>query len=191
MTDDIKGKVVVIIGASSGLGEATARLSAEGAPVVLGARRVERLQSLARELIVCGGKALAIATDVTDREQVKKLVDTAVETYGSIDVMINNARLMQQSPLERLKVDDQGCPLRHRRGAATHAAAKGRPHYQRLLDRRAARSPEGAKISTMTRSSSCCRSECRTLTSRDFARMACPTSSPAGRSSILGRRLRS
>ena len=107
MSNNIKGKVVVITGASSGLGEATARLlSAEGATVVLGARRVERLKSLADELTANGGQALAVATDVTDRKQVKKLVDTAVQKFGRIDVMINNAGLMPHSPLERLKIDD-------------------------------------------------------------------------------------
>ena len=107
MTQGIENKVVVITGASSGLGEATARLlSAQAASVVLGARRVERVQSLANELTGNGGKALAIPTDVTDYDQVKKLVDAAVQTYGRIDVMINNAGLMPQSPLERLKIDD-------------------------------------------------------------------------------------
>jgi NADP-dependent 3-hydroxy acid dehydrogenase YdfG len=107
MSQGIAGKVVVITGASSGLGEATARLlSAQGAAVVLGARRIERLQSLAEELVAAGGKALAVATDVTDHEQVKRLVDTAVQAYGRIDVMINNAGLMPQSPLERLKIDE-------------------------------------------------------------------------------------
>ena len=104
---NIEGKVVVITGASSGLGEATARmLSAEGATVVLGARRAERIQALAEELNKIGGKALALTTDVTDAAQVKKLVDTAVEKYGRVDVIINNAGLMPQSPLERLKIDD-------------------------------------------------------------------------------------
>ena len=103
----IQNKVVVITGASSGLGEATARLLAgEGAIVVLGARRVERIQSLAQELNDRGGKALAIATDVTHADQVKRLVDAAVQTYGRIDIMINNAGLMPSSPLERLKIAD-------------------------------------------------------------------------------------
>ncbi len=107
MSNNIAGKVVVITGASSGLGEATARfLSAQGASVVLGARRIDRLQLLAVELIGSGGKALAIATDVTHFDQVKRLVDAAVQTYARIDVMINNAGLMPSSPLERLKIDD-------------------------------------------------------------------------------------
>ena len=107
MSNNIEGKVVVITGASSGLGEATARLlSEEGASVVLGARRVDRLKSLADELTANGGKALAVATDVTHHDQVKKLVDAAVQKFGRIDVMINNAGLMPHSPLERLKIDD-------------------------------------------------------------------------------------
>ena len=107
ISNNIEGKVVVITGASSGLGEATARrLSAQGAIVVLGARRIDRIQALADELTGSGGKALAIATDVTHYDQVKRLVDAAVQTYGRIDVMINNAGLMPQSPLERLKIDD-------------------------------------------------------------------------------------
>jgi NADP-dependent 3-hydroxy acid dehydrogenase YdfG len=104
---NIEGKVVVITGASSGLGEAAARLlSAKGATVVLGARRVDRITAIANELTGEGGKALAIGTDVTDFDQVKKLADTAVETYGRVDVMLNNAGLMPHSPLERLKIDD-------------------------------------------------------------------------------------
>jgi NADP-dependent 3-hydroxy acid dehydrogenase YdfG len=107
VSDNIEGKVVVITGASSGLGEATARfLSAQGASVVLGARRVDRIQSLAEELTGRGGKALAVAMDVTRRDQVKSLVDAAVEAHGRVDVMINNAGLMSQAPLERLKVDE-------------------------------------------------------------------------------------
>ncbi|MDB5232183.1 MAG: oxidoreductase [Chitinophagaceae bacterium] len=107
MNNNIEGKVIVITGASSGLGEAAARhLSAQGAIVVLGARRVERIQSLAKELTDKGAKALAISTDVTQHEQVKALVNAAVKNYGRIDVIINNAGLMPQSPLDRLKIDE-------------------------------------------------------------------------------------
>lgn len=107
MEANIEGKVVVITGASSGLGEATARhLSLLGAKVVLGARRVDRIQALADDLVSKGGQAIALATDVTRHEDVKALVDAAVQAFGRIDVMINNAGLMPHSPLERLKIDD-------------------------------------------------------------------------------------
>ena len=107
MSNSIEGKVVVITGASSGLGEATARLlSAQGAHVALGARRLDRIQTLADELKARSGKALALATDVTQRDQVKRLVDAAVQAFGRVDVMINNAGLMPLSPFERLKIDD-------------------------------------------------------------------------------------
>ena len=107
MHNNIAGKIVVITGASSGLGEATARhLSELGASVVLGARRVDRINALAKELAGSAGKAIAVQTDVTHSGQVKLLVEAAVETYGRIDVMINNAGLMPHSPLERLKIDD-------------------------------------------------------------------------------------
>lgn len=103
----IAGKIIVVTGASSGLGEAVARLlSSQGATVVLGARRNDRIQALAAELIRLGGRASAVETDVTQHKQVQNLVDHAVESYGRIDVMINNAGLMPSSPLDRLKIDD-------------------------------------------------------------------------------------
>jgi NADP-dependent 3-hydroxy acid dehydrogenase YdfG len=105
--NNIEGKVIVITGASSGLGEATARLlSAQGAAVALGARRADRIESLAAEIREMGGKAIAIATDVTKRLQVQKLVDTAVQEWGRVDVILNNAGIMPLSPLERLNVDE-------------------------------------------------------------------------------------
>jgi NADP-dependent 3-hydroxy acid dehydrogenase YdfG len=107
LSQNIKGKIVVITGASSGLGEATARLlSSEGATVVLAARRADRIDALSNELKSQGGEALAVTTDVTNRQQVKALVDKAVEAFGWIDVMLNNAGLMPLAPLEMLKVDE-------------------------------------------------------------------------------------
>jgi NADP-dependent 3-hydroxy acid dehydrogenase YdfG len=105
MTENIKDKVVVITGASSGLGEAAVRrLASDGAKLVLGARRLERLQALAGELSL--GKEAAIETDVSHFEQVKHLVDRAAQMHGRVDVIINNAGLMPQSLLESLKIDE-------------------------------------------------------------------------------------
>lgn len=105
MTNNIQGKVVVITGASGGLGESTARsLAGLGAKVVLGARRIDRLQAIAGELGLPEGSV--VQTDVTNFDQVKRLVDQAVALHGRIDVLLNNAGVMPHSPLERLKVDD-------------------------------------------------------------------------------------
>jgi len=132
MSDNIAGKVVVITGASSGLGEAAARsLAALGASVVLGARRVDRIQSIADELSRNGGKALAIETDVTHFDQVKRLVDSAVQTYGRIDVMINNAGLMPMSPLERLKIDDWNRMIDVNIKGVLYGIAAALPYMQR------------------------------------------------------------
>ena len=105
MSENIAGKVIVITGASSGLGEAAARrLAADGAKLVLGARRIDRLRALTAELEL--PEAAAIETDVTDAEQVKALVDRSVRAHGRVDVIINNAGLMPHSPLERGKIED-------------------------------------------------------------------------------------
>lgn len=107
MSDNIAGKVIVITGASSGTGEAAVRhLAGRGASVVLGARRLARIEALANELTAAGHKARAVATDVTDKDQVKSLVDAAVDEFGRIDVMLNNAGLMPLAPLELTKIDE-------------------------------------------------------------------------------------
>jgi len=129
---NVEGKVVVITGASSGLGEATARhLSADGATVVLGARRLDRIQAIARELGERGGKAVALRTDVTDHAQVKALVDLAVERYGRVDVILNSAGLMPHSPLERLKIDDWDRTIDVNLKGVLYGIAAVLPHMQR------------------------------------------------------------
>lgn len=131
MTEAIKNKVVVITGASSGLGEATARhLAAKGASVVLGARRADRIQALAEELTAAGHKAKAVATDVTDRDQVKDLVQAAVDTFGRIDVMLNNAGLMPLAPLERLKIDEWDRMIDVNLKGVLYGIAAALPHMQ-------------------------------------------------------------
>ncbi|CAI9418763.1 putative oxidoreductase [Pleomorphomonas sp. T1.2MG-36] len=102
---NIENKVVVITGASSGLGEAAAReLARNGAKLVLGARRLDRLEALAKEIGI-DAKAV-VKTDVTKADEVKALVNRAVELHGRVDVIINNAGIMPQSPLERLRIDE-------------------------------------------------------------------------------------
>ncbi|MFB4339495.1 SDR family oxidoreductase [Pantoea sp. CS_6] len=107
MNSNMSGKVIVITGASSGIGEATARiLSAAGASVVLGARRLEKLTALADELTRAGGKAEVVQMDVSNRQDAEKLIKTAVNTFGRIDVLINNAGIMPNSRLDQLRVED-------------------------------------------------------------------------------------
>ncbi len=131
-SNNIEGKVVVITGASSGLGEATARmLSAHGATVVLGARRVDRIEALAAELAHSGGRALALRTDVTRAADVQRLVDAAVEAFGRIDVIVNNAGLMPSSPLERLKIDDWDRMIDVNIKGVLYGIAAALPHMQR------------------------------------------------------------
>ena len=103
----IQQKVVVITGASSGIGEATATLLARnGARVVVGARRSDRLEKLVSAIRAGGGTAEYQAVDVTKRDQVEALVRFAKAKFGRVDVVVNNAGIMPLSPLEALKVDE-------------------------------------------------------------------------------------
>jgi NADP-dependent 3-hydroxy acid dehydrogenase YdfG len=103
----IEGKVVVITGASNGIGEATALLLAEGgAKVVLGARGSDRLKALADRIAASGGEVAYIQTDVKRREDLSNLVGLAIERYGKLDVLINNAGVAPISLLDELRVED-------------------------------------------------------------------------------------
>jgi NADP-dependent 3-hydroxy acid dehydrogenase YdfG len=107
MNNGIEGKIVLITGASSGLGEATARLlAAKGAALVLGARRLDKLESIAEDLRQRGGRIEVLATDVTRRADVEALVARAVKRFGMLDVIVNNAGLMAIAPLAEAKVDE-------------------------------------------------------------------------------------
>jgi NADP-dependent 3-hydroxy acid dehydrogenase YdfG len=107
MNQNVAEKVVVITGASSGIGEITARhLASLGAHVVLGARRLERLEAIASDIRAQRGRAEIAAVDVTKRRDVEALVRTAETAFGRLDVMINNAGLMPLSRLDQTKVDD-------------------------------------------------------------------------------------
>lgn len=101
----IDGKVVIITGASSGIGEETARYLADrGARVVLAARRLDRLQAIASDIKQSGGMALPLKMDVTVRQDVQGVVDKTLDKFGQIDVLINNAGLMSLAPLAEREV---------------------------------------------------------------------------------------
>lgn len=103
----LKDKIAIITGASSGIGEATAKaLSAEGAKVVLAARRVDRLEKLKQEIESSGGEALVVKTDVVVRDEVEKMAQEALSTFGKIDILINNAGLMPLSFMKNLHVEE-------------------------------------------------------------------------------------
>lgn len=104
---NVQNKVVLITGASSGIGEATARLLAKnGAKVVLGARRTERLASIVQDIKQVGGYAAYQELDVVDAEQLKAFVNYAKDTFGRVDVLFNNAGVMPLSPMNALKTDE-------------------------------------------------------------------------------------
>ena len=103
----VQDKVIVITGASSGIGEASARLLAEhGAKVVLGARRTDKLEQIAADIRHQGGQATYMAVDVADLDAVKKLMGFAQQTFGRVDVIFNNAGIMPLSPMSELKVEE-------------------------------------------------------------------------------------
>ncbi len=98
----LNGKVAVVTGASSGIGEATAEaLAAEGATVVVAARREDRLDHLVEMINGNGGEALAVACDVTDEEEAHGLIQRAREEFGRVDILVNNAGVMQLSEIEK------------------------------------------------------------------------------------------
>ncbi|HTV20556.1 MAG TPA: SDR family oxidoreductase [Polyangiaceae bacterium] len=102
-----EGKVVLVTGASSGIGEAIARrLGRAGARLVLGARRVDRLDAVARGIVAEGGSAIAVRADVTRRVDVERLVSEARRTFGRLDVLVNNAGVMPLSALRERKIDE-------------------------------------------------------------------------------------
>ena len=107
MQNIIKGKVVAITGASSGIGEATAiMLASQGAKVILGARRKDRLEDLVGRINESGGEAVYLVTDIKKRSDLMALVNLAIETFGRLDVMVNNAGISRLSRIDDLQIDD-------------------------------------------------------------------------------------
>ena len=107
MEETLKNKVAVVTGASSGIGEATARgLAKRGAAVVLAARDAEKLEGLERRISASGGRALAVQTDVTDRDSVEGMIGRTVGEFGSLDILVNNAGLGLSGRVAELRVED-------------------------------------------------------------------------------------
>ena len=107
MENNIKGKVIAITGASSGIGEATAiMLAAQGAKVVLGARREDRLKDLIGRIEASGGEAIYLVTDIKQRNDLVRLVELACSTYGRLDVIVHNAGIARLSRIDNLQLED-------------------------------------------------------------------------------------
>ncbi|MEU6745709.1 SDR family oxidoreductase [Spirillospora sp. NPDC046719] len=128
----IQGKVVAITGASSGIGEATARhLAAEGAAVVLGARRTERLDRLVGEIEAAGGEAAALRVDVTDPGDLQALVAAAVERFGRLDVLVGNAGISRIGPVADLDVEGWSAMVDVNVKGILHGIAAALPVFRR------------------------------------------------------------
>jgi NADP-dependent 3-hydroxy acid dehydrogenase YdfG len=107
LTQNLTGTVALVTGASSGIGHATARaLAQQGAAVALVARREDRLEALAADITQAGGTVLAVAADITDRAQAEAAIARAVEPFGRLDTLVNNAGLMILGPFADADVDD-------------------------------------------------------------------------------------
>lgn len=124
----LKGKVIVITGASSGIGATTARLLANlGAHVVIGARRVERLESLASDIHAAGGSVVIQRLDVTNLNEMKSIIQLAQSRFGRLDAVINNAGIMPLSSLEALKIDEWNQMIDVNIRGVLHGIASGLP----------------------------------------------------------------
>ncbi|BBX37326.1 short-chain dehydrogenase/reductase SDR [Mycolicibacterium mageritense DSM 44476 = CIP 104973] len=131
-TDGLAGRVVAITGASSGIGEATARLlAAHGAAVVLGARRTERLDQIVAELRAAGASAVAVSVDVGRRADLERLVDTAVSEFGRLDVLVSNAGISKIGPLADGDVDGWSEMIDVNVRGVLHGIAAATPVFRR------------------------------------------------------------
>jgi len=128
----VSDKVVVITGASSGIGATTATLLARrGAKVVLGARRQDRLNTIVKDISAAGGTAISFAADVTRRADVEALVKGAVASFGRVDVMVNNAGVMPLAPIQVLKVDEWDRQIDVNIKGVLYGVAAALPHMEK------------------------------------------------------------
>lgn len=128
----MENKVIVITGASSGLGEAAAKyLAARGSKVVLGARRADRLDKVVSSIRAAGGAAFSEVIDVTRREDVQRLVEKALAEYGRVDVMINNAGVMPIAPMSALRTEEWDAMIDINIKGVLYGVAAALPHFER------------------------------------------------------------
>jgi NADP-dependent 3-hydroxy acid dehydrogenase YdfG len=128
---DLNDTVVAITGASSGIGEATARLLAtRGAPVVLGARRLERIDAIAQDIRDAGGRAITCPTDVTRADDLRRLVATTVAEFGRIDVLVNNAGIAPLSPVADLDTEGWAAMIDVNLRGVLHGIAAALPAFR-------------------------------------------------------------
>ncbi|OBJ08790.1 SDR family oxidoreductase [Mycobacterium sp. 1465703.0] len=128
----VERRVVALTGASSGIGEATARLLAErGARVVLGARRVERLDAIAAEMRAGGATAITCPTDVARREDLERLVSMAVDEFGHLDVLVSNAGISKIGPVADLDVNGWSAMIDVNLRGVLHGIAAALPVFRR------------------------------------------------------------
>ena len=131
-TSTIADKVVVITGASSGIGESTAKLLARhGAKVVVGARRKDRIDAVVKEISGAGGKAIGFAVDVTKRAELEALIKGAVDSFGRVDIMVNNAGIMPIAPIQLLKVEEWDRQIDVNIKGVLYGVAAALPHMQK------------------------------------------------------------
>src|SRR6202161_3129637 len=128
----IEGKVVAVTGASSGIGEATARLlAAGGARVILGARRTERLDQVALEIRDHGGEARTCRTDVARHADLERLVGTAIDEFGRLDVLVSNAGISKIGPISDLDVDGWSAMIDVNVRGVLHGIAAALPVFRK------------------------------------------------------------
>jgi NADP-dependent 3-hydroxy acid dehydrogenase YdfG len=150
MADRLEGTVALVTGASSGIGEATARtLASQGAAVAIVARRKDRLDELADEIERNGGRALAIETDVTDQAQANAAVARTVQELGRLDTVVNNAGVMLLGPLLDAPIDEWDRMIALNLQGLLYIAHAALPHLLRTADQEPRRVADLINISSV------------------------------------------
>src|SRR3954452_23567506 len=125
----LDGTVAMVTGASSGIGDATARRLAEhGASVVVVARRRDRLDTLVSEIVSAGGSALAVEADITDRDQADRAVQSAIDRFARLDILINNAGLMLLGPVVGADIEEWGRMIAVNQAGLLYVTHAALPH---------------------------------------------------------------